>query len=117
MSKGKHEAPKNRPLLKHMSDMGSTNRLAIYLVLLLFAGLAGGFVLGVLSIKYQYNGALACWTVVFTPIGTALSIVLNKIVGKSENENTGADGEGIKYAIAMKQFEQSITGSDNSPAI
>ena len=57
--------------------------------------------LAVLSIKYQYTGALACWTVVFTPIGTALSIVLSRIVEKNRAENTSANGEGVKYAAAQ----------------
>ena len=72
--------------------------------------LAGGFVLAVLSIKYQYTGALACWTVAFTPIGTACSIVLGAIVKKSRDENTGANGEGINYAKAVR-------GTTNSPGI
>lgn len=63
----------------------------------LAAGLAGGFYLAVKSIATGYTGALTCWTVVFTPIGTACSIVLARIVDKSRAENTSADGEGIKY--------------------
>ena len=78
--------------------MGNTDRLGYILVFILTLGLAGGFVLAVLSIKYQYTGALACWTVVFTPIGTALSIVLSRIVEKNRAENTSANGEGVKYA-------------------
>lgn len=88
------------PLKNHLLSIGFTNRLATYLVLLLFLGLAGGFILAVLSIKYQYTGALACWTIVFTPIGTALGVVLVRIVDKSRDENTGADGEGVKFAAA-----------------
>ena len=87
---------------------------------LLLLGLAGGFILAVLSIKYQYTGALACWTVVFTPIGTAISIVLVRIVDKSRAENTGADGEGIKYAAAKASNfvqTQEPEGSIDSPAI
>lgn len=102
------------PLRDHLKHIGFTNRLAVYLVLTLFFGLSGGFVLAVLSIKYQYTGALACWTVVFTPIGTALGIVLAKIVDKSKAENTGAtekEGEGIKYAAAK------ATGFSDSPPI
>lgn len=95
---------KAHPLCAHLRKIGFTNRLAVYLVLLLTAGLAGGFVLAVLSIKYQYTGALMCWTVVFTPIGTAVSIVLARIVDKSRDENTGADGEGIKYAAAKAKM-------------
>ena len=70
--------------------------------------------------NYQYTGALACWTVVFTPIGTAISIVLVRIVDKSRAENTGPDGEGIKYAAAKaSNFQQpgAVTGSENSPGI
>lgn len=98
---------KNKTKAKHLratpglfARLGFTNCLAVLLVLLLLFGLVGGFALAVLSIKYQYTGALACWTVVFTPIGTAVSIVLVRIVDKSRAENTGADGDGIKYAAA-----------------
>lgn len=91
-----------KALLRHLQGIGCTNRLALYIVALLTLGLAGGFVLAVLSIRYQYTGALACWTVAFTPIGTACSIVLSGIVKKSREENTGADGEGINYAKAMR---------------
>ena len=85
---------------RHLASLGFTNRLAFYIILLLTIGLVGGFYLAILSIQYSYTGALACWTVVFTPIGTACTIVLNKIVHKSTIENTGADGDGIKYATA-----------------
>lgn len=98
--------------------MGNTDRLGYILVFILTLGLAGGFVLAVLSIKYQYTGALACWTVVFTPIGTALSIVLSRIVEKNRAENTSANGEGVKYAAAQAAgFVQSDTGSMDSPSI
>ena len=81
--------------------LGFTNRLAIYILLFLAAGLIGGFVLAWRSITYGYTGALMCWSVVFTPIGTAVSIVLTFIVQKSRAENTGANGEGIVYATAL----------------
>lgn len=98
--------------------VGFTNRLAIYLMLFLAAGLVGGFVLALKSIQYQYMGALACFTVVFTPVGTAIGIVLNSIVHKSEAENRGADGEGIKYAAAKAVgFLQNESGVGDSPAI
>ncbi|RKJ76119.1 hypothetical protein D7X33_15470 [Butyricicoccus sp. 1XD8-22] len=74
--------------------------------------------MAVLSIKYQYTGALACWTVVFTPIGTALSIVLSRIVEKNRAENTSANGEGVKYAAAQAaEFVQNGIGSMDSPSI
>lgn len=58
-------------------------------------------------------GALACYTAVFAPMGTAASIVLNSIVHKSEHENIGANGVGIKFAAAEaagfveKDFDES----------
>ena len=120
MGSGKRLAPQTGGFSALLGRLGFTNCLAVLLVLLLFVGLAGGVVLAVLSIIYQYTGALACWTVVFTPIGTAVSIVLARIVDKSRAENTGADGEGIKYAAAKAgQFaaEPEPEGSVDSPAI
>lgn len=103
---------------KKRQSIGFTNRLALYLMLFLVAGLAGGFILAWKSIEYQYMGALACFTVVFTPVGTAIGIVLNSIVHKSDHENTGANGEGIKFAAAKSAgFSQEDTGVDESPAI
>lgn len=86
---------------RHLKSLGFTNRLGIYILLFLAAGMIGGFYLAVRSIEYDYSGSLMCWTIVFTPIGTAVSMVLGRIVQKSAMENTGADGEGIKYAMAM----------------
>ena len=77
--------------------------------------LAGGFILAWKSIGVGYTGALMCWTVVFTPIGTACSVVLSRIVDKSREENTSADGDGIKYAAAKAQNFNS--GFDVSPPI
>lgn len=118
---------KNKTKAKHLratpglfARLGFTNCLAVLLVLLLLFGLVGGFALAVLSIKYQYTGALACWTVVFTPIGTAVSIVLVRIVDKSRAENTGADGDGIKYAAAKANnftVSSSEKGYVDSPPI
>ena len=120
MGTGKRLAPQKGGFFALLERVGVTNCLGFLLVFLLLLGLAGGFILAVLSIKYQYTGALACWTVVFTPIGTAVSIVLVRIVDKSRAENTGADGEGIKFAAAKAaQFThgQEPEGSIDSPAI
>lgn len=120
MGTGKRVAPTKSRFLVLLERLGFTNCLAVLLVFLLLIGLVGGFILAVMSIKYQYTGALACWTVVFTPIGTAISIVLVRIVDKSRAENTSADGEGIKYAAAKAvQFtpKQETEGSLESPAI
>ena len=101
--------------LKHVKELGFTNRLALYILIFLAVGIAGGFYLALKSISAGYTGALMCWTVVFTPIGTACSIVLSKVVDKNRAEKTSADGEGIKYAIAKaNNFAQ---GSENSPPI
>ena len=91
---------KTRRRRKKRFHIGFTNLLALLIMALLCAGLLGGFYLALKSIEYQYMGALACYTAVFAPMGTAASIVLNSIVHKSDHENTGADGEGIKFAAA-----------------
>lgn len=102
---------------KKRHSIGFTNGFAVYLALLLTAGLAGGFFLAWKSIQYQYMGALACFTVVFTPIGTAIGVVLNSIVKKSDHENTGADGEGIKFAAAKAVGFVQDSVFEDSPAI
>lgn len=121
MGAGKRLAPQKGRFFAILGRLGVTNCLGFLLVFLLLLGLAGGFILAVLSIKYQYTGALACWTVVFTPIGTAVSIVLVRIVDKSRAENTGPGGEGIKYAVAKANNftvpAQEPEGSVDSPAI
>lgn len=98
----------------HFRDLGFTNRLAIYILALLALGLAGGFYLACTCIHEGFTSSLACWTVVFTPMSTALSVVLSKVVDKSKAENCGADGEGVKYAAAKANGFQ---GDQNSPAI
>ena len=88
--------------------MGFTNMLAVYLVILLTLGLGMAFYLARLSIMYNYMGQLLCFTVVFTPLGTAISLVLGKIVDKSRAENSSGDGTGIKYAQAAAAGFQDI---------
>ena len=89
---GKRVAKPAKPRRKRI---GFTNKLAISI------GLAGGFYLGLKSIETGYTGALMCWTVVFTPIGTACSITLPRVVDKSRAENTSGNGDGIKFAAAQ----------------
>lgn len=113
MRRGRRERPRKAARRR----LGFTNTLALLLVLLLAAGLAGGFVLAYLSIRYQYTGALACYTVVFTPIGTALSIVLARVVDKNRAENTSATGDGVVYAAAQAAGFIQDPGSENSPGI
>jgi hypothetical protein len=102
-----------RAFVKHLKNLGFTNRLAVYIILFLAAGLIGGFYLAVASIKKGYTGALMCYTAVFTPIGTACSIVLARVVDKNRAENTGGNGDGITYASALsKNFVQERDDSD-----
>lgn len=112
-------AGKTRRRKSSRPRLGFSNRLALYVMLFLAAGLAGGFILALYSIKYQYTGALMCWTVVFTPIGTAVSLIPHFVVHKSTVENSGADGEGIKFAAAKARnfVERTINGDGESPAI
>lgn len=111
---GKRVAP-----TKPKKPIGFTNQLAVKLVRLLSGGLFGGFILAVLSIKYNYVGSLLCYTCVFTPIGTALSIVLAKVVDKSKAENTSADGDGIIYATAKANNFKKVqeTPFQDSPSV
>lgn len=105
--------------VKHFEVLGFTNRLAVYVLLFLAAGLAGGFILAWRSISYGYTGALACWSICFTPIGTATSVVLSRIVDKSRAENTSGNGDGIVFASAKANgFAREVfTDSEDSPAI
>lgn len=102
---------------KKKKRLGFTNWLAICIMLFLAAGLFGGYRLAILSINLQYTGALLCWTVVFTPIGTACSVVLSRIVDKSRAENISGNGDGIKYATAMAHNFIEYDDCNNSPEI
>lgn len=93
----------NSLLSSRDSRPGFTNRLANKLVYMLWAGLLMGFLLAVYSIRAQYTGALACFTVVFTPIGVGIDVVLRAVVKKSQAENTSKDGEGIRYTMISKE--------------
>lgn len=104
-------------ILKHLKDLGFTNRLAIYILIFLAAGLLGGFYLAVMSIQYGYSGALMCWTVVFTPIGTVASLAIGKVVDKNRAQNTSGTGDGITFAAAQAAGFKRDDESENSPPI
>ena len=91
------------PILKHLSAWALPIALRCTSLCSSPSGLAGGFYLAIRSISGDYTGSLLCWTVVFTPIGTACSVVLSRIVDKSRAENTSASGDGIVYAAARAQ--------------
>ena len=92
---------KKKGLFKHLNKIGFSNRLAVYILIFLLLGLIGGFYLGLKSIQYNYLGSLLCWTIVFTPIGTATSIAISKVVDKSKAENTAG---GIKYDTVLNNI-------------
>lgn len=118
MAEGKRTARrrKKKSILAHLASLGFTNRLALYIIAFLACGLAGGFYLAVRSINTGYTGSLMCWTIVFTPIGTACSVVLSRIVDKNRDENTSANGDGIKYAEALaKGFVKDDSNIDSPP--
>ena len=89
--------------------LGFTNKLAIYLVLLLTFSLILGFYLALESIKAQYTGALICWSCVVAPLDACLGIVLARVVEKSRAENLGPNGVGIAYSAAQaSQFAENV---------
>lgn len=94
--------------------IGFTNTLAIYLVLLLTLTLGLGFYLALESIRAQYTGALICWSCVIGPLDACLGVVLVRVVDKSRAENTGADGNGISYALAMAEAEGKKYGNSEA---
>lgn len=105
-----------KKLIRHLKSLGFTNRLAIYMLLFLAAGLIGGFYLALKSISLAYTGALMCWTVVFTPIGTAVGAAISKVVDKNRAENVSGNGDGIVFASAQaKNFVKD--DEVNSPPI
>lgn len=90
--------------------LGFTNKLAIYLVLLLTFSLILGFYLALESIKAQYTGALICWSCVVAPLDACLGIVLARVVEKSRAENLGPNGVGIAYSAAQAaQFVEDVS--------
>ncbi|MCD8240195.1 MAG: hypothetical protein LUB58_02210 [Oscillospiraceae bacterium] len=96
-----------------MKRLGFTNKLALVLVVLLVFMVAGGFYLACLSIQRSYTGALYCYTVIATPLGTALSVVLAKEVYTSKAALTEG---GIKYEAAKAAGFKADAVKD-SPAI
>lgn len=101
-------------LLKHLDKVGFSNRLSLYILSFLLIGLVGGFYLAIKSIQANYLGSLLCWTVVFTPIGTAVSVAVGKVVDKSKAENTVG---GIKYELAVGDTEEPVDEFFDSPPI
>ncbi len=100
-------------MIKFLKKLGFTNCLALLLVLLLVFMVLGGFYLANKSIDKSFTGALYCYTVIATPLGTALGAVLVKVVDKNKAENTEG---GIKYEAA-KAAEFRKDYSENSPPI
>ena len=59
MSSTEKKRKKNR-VLSHLKCLGFTNRLALYIIIFLAVGLAGGFYLAIRSISGDYTGSLLC---------------------------------------------------------
>lgn len=99
--------------------IGFTNKLAIWLIIVLMISLIMGFYLAIKSIEMQYTGALICFTACVAPLDTCLAIVIAKVVDKSKAENLGADGTGISFAAAQAvNFKEYIDENlNNSPPI
>ncbi len=89
---------------------GFTDGMALKLVRILILTIILSFILSVLSIYFQYLGALACWTACIAPLQVGLSIVLSAVVNKNKAENTSADGDGIRYRqlLGTNREESSI---------
>ncbi len=86
---------------KNRKRIGFTNSLAVYILLFLLMTILMGFYLALKSIEYNYLGSLICFTASIAPLGTVLSIVIGKVVDKNRDENTGGNGDGIKFAAAQ----------------
>lgn len=84
----------------------------IYILGLLTMFIMLSFVLATMSIKAQYTGALACWTICATPLVTILGVVLNSSVKKSTAENTSGNGDGIRYSHIMHELENLAKGDE-----
>ena len=85
-----------------MRKLGFTDSLALLCIGLMTIGLFMAYRLGVMSIEADYMGALACFTVVFTPIGTMLGITLAAVVNKNKAENTDGGINAMKLQTGYK---------------
>lgn len=86
--------------------MGNTDKMAWSLVGIMCFTILMSFILSIYSIHEQYLGALACWTACISPLDAVLGIVLRQVVCKNTQENTSADGEGIKYRMLVNQLQE-----------
>lgn len=107
-------------IIRHFAKLGFTNRLAIGILAMIFLGLIGGFYLALRSMELNYTGQLLCWTVVFTPVGTASSVVLARVVDKNRAENVN-DKTGISFAAAeannFAPYQEDILNQGDAPTI
>ena len=90
-----------KAMKKQRKKRGFTDTLAMFILLFLFITILMGFYLALKSIKQNYLGSLICFTAAIAPLGTALSIVLGKVVDKNKAENMGGNGDGIAFAAAQ----------------
>ena len=95
--------------------MGFTNKMCIGIMGIILITILMGFYLAIKSIDSQYLGTLACFTVAIAPVDSVLGVVLREAIKKSTAENTGADGEGIVFAVARQN--NFVDTTTDSPAI
>lgn len=86
-------------------EIGHTNKMCLLLCVLLVIDTILSFILAMYSIKEQYTGALPFFTICIAPINAGIAFVLNSSVKKSQDENTGPNGEGINYMKFMQSEE------------
>ena len=87
--------------LSRKKKLGHTDKLSLYILCIICVTILMGFYLAVQSIKYNYTGALICFTAAIAPLDAALSFVLGKVVDKNKAENTSGNGDGIAFAAAQ----------------
>lgn len=83
--------------------IGFTNIQAMVLIGVLILCIILSFILAIYSIKTQYMGSLACWTVFSTPLNAGITIVLTATVNKNKAENIGPDGVGVRYKQLLQE--------------
>ena len=81
--------------------LGHTDKLSLYILIVICVTILMGFYLAIQSIRYNYTGALICFTAAIAPLDAALSFVLGKIVDKNKAENMSGNGDGIKFVAAQ----------------
>lgn len=121
MSKGKSTRSRKRKRTRtkpfaHLKSIGFTNRLSLYILILLAGTILMGFFLALKSISTQYIGSLACFTVAVAPMDSILGIVLKSAVQKSAAENTEGGINYFKASTTTNSTVESFAATAVDPA-